>query len=99
MRILLLLLLSVSSFAQPWKAVWITGPGENFNIWSAIPPDELTQYEVLKFRKTFDLPSKPNSFVVHVSADNRYKLFVNGTQVSLGPARGDLMNWNYETVD
>ncbi|MEJ0033874.1 MAG: hypothetical protein WDO15_27660 [Bacteroidota bacterium] len=36
---------------------------------------------------------------MHVSADNRYKLFVNGTLVSLGPARGDLTNWNYETVD
>jgi alpha-L-rhamnosidase len=99
MRILLLMLISLSSFAQPWKAVWITGPGENINIWSAIPPDELTQYEVLKFRKSFDLPNKPASFVVHVSADNRYKLYVNGTLVSLGPARGDLTHWNYETVD
>ncbi|MEJ0033873.1 MAG: hypothetical protein WDO15_27655 [Bacteroidota bacterium] len=60
MRILfLLLLIGTSSFAQPWKAVWITGPGESFNIWSAIPPEELTRYEVLKFRKTFDLSSKP----------------------------------------
>ncbi len=99
MRILLMLLISVSTFAQPWKAVWITGPGEPINIWSAIPPDALKQYEVLKFRKTFELSSKPSSFVVHVSADNRYKLFVNGTLVSLGPARGDLMHWNYETVD
>jgi alpha-L-rhamnosidase len=88
MRILLLLLISLSSFAQPWKAVWIAGPDERKD-----------QYEVLKFRKTFDLASKPNSFIVHVSADNRYKLFVNGTLVSMGPARGDLMHWNYETVD
>jgi hypothetical protein len=34
-----------------------------------------------------------------VSADNRYKLFVNGKLVSLGPARGDIFHWNYETVD
>lgn len=33
------------------------------------------------------------------SADNRYKLFVNEKLVSLGPARGDLTHWNYETVD
>jgi hypothetical protein len=99
MRVLFLLLISVSCFAQPWKATWITGPGENFNIWSAIPPDALTQYEILKFRKTFDLTTKPGSFVVHVSADNRYKLFVNGTLVSMGPARSDLMHWNYETID
>lgn len=99
MRILLLLLISISSFAQPWKAVWITGPGEDINIWSAIPPDALRQYEILKFRKTFDLASKPGSFVVQVSADNRYKLYVNGTLVSMGPARGDLTHWNYETID
>lgn len=99
MRILVLMLISLSSFAQPWRAVWITGPGENFNIWSAIPPAALQQYEILKFRKTFDLVAKPASFVVHVSADNRYKLFVNGTIVSMGPARGDLTHWNYETVD
>lgn len=101
MRIVLLLLIAANSFGQsgPWKAVWITGPGESFNIWSAIPPVELTQYQILKFRKTFDLQFKPGTFVVHVSADNRYKLFVNGTLVSMGPARGDLMNWNYETID
>ena len=99
MRIILLLLISLNCFAQPWKAVWITGPGEPINIWSAIPPDALKQYEVLKFRKTFDLSTKPSTFVVQVSADNRYKLFVNGTIISMGPARGDLMHWNYETVD
>jgi hypothetical protein len=36
---------------------------------------------------------------VHVSGDNRYELFVNGTRVSWGPARGDLQHWRYETVD
>jgi hypothetical protein len=36
---------------------------------------------------------------VHVSADNRYELFVNGKLVSIGPARGDIYYWNYETVD
>jgi hypothetical protein len=86
---------------KPWKAVWITGPGEEFNIWSAAAgiPESLKSHEVLKFRKSIDLASKPASFVVHVSADNRYKLFVNGTLVSLGPARGDINHWNFETVD
>jgi len=36
---------------------------------------------------------------VHLSADNRYKLYVNSVLVSCGPARGDLYYWNYETVD
>ena len=36
---------------------------------------------------------------MHVSADNRYRLWVNGHTVCSGPARGDLQHWNFETVD
>lgn len=72
-----------------WKAVWI-GPrltaGEN---------DE----GVFHFRRTFDVSLKPSAFIVHVSADNRYRLFVNGKAVGLGPARGDKVHWHYETFD
>ncbi len=71
-----------------WKARWIACPG-------ASPID----YGIYHFRKTFELAEKPASFVIHVSADNRYRLFVNGTPVSSGPARSDLANWNFETVD
>ena len=41
----------------------------------------------------------PGSFIVHVSADNRYRLFVNGVSVGTGPARSDLANWNFESYD
>ena len=71
-----------------WKASWIEVPGES-----------PTGYGVYLFRKSIALLSKPESFVIHVSADNRYKLFVNEKQVSLGPARGDLDHWNFETLD
>ena len=71
-----------------WKARWIVCPGES-----------PTQYGVYHFRKTFELGETPPSFVVHVSADNRYRLFVNGIPVSSGPARSDLANWNFETVN
>ena len=37
--------------------------------------------------------------MVHVTADNRYQLWVNGTRVVFGPARGDLNHWRYETID
>ena len=46
-----------------------------------------------------ELEHVPTSFVVHLSGDNRYKLYVNGELTSQGPARGDLYFWNYETVD
>ena len=73
---------------EQWSAHWITVPGA-----------PRTEYGVYHFRRTFPLTAKPSSFVVHVSADNRYQLFVNGTRVSSGPARGDLLHWRYETVD
>jgi hypothetical protein len=73
---------------KEWKASWIAVPGESPN-----------GFGVYLFRKTISLTAKPDSFLIHVSADNRYKLFVNETQVSLGPARGDLEHWNFETLD
>jgi alpha-L-rhamnosidase len=72
----------------PWKAFWVT-----------VPTESTKDYGVYYFRKNIDLKDKPNSFIIHVSADNRYKLYVNQTLVSLGPARGDTYYWNYETVD
>ena len=37
--------------------------------------------------------------MVRVSADNRFILYVNGTRVGDGPARGDLGHWRYERFD
>lgn len=71
-----------------WPASWITCPGV-----------AQRDYGVYHFRKTFSLAQKPARFVVHVSADNRYRLFVNGEAVCSGPARGDLYNWYFETLD
>jgi len=71
-----------------WAASWIAHP-------TASPYD----YGVFHFRKSFDLAEKPASFVIHLSADNRYRFFVNGNSVCFGPARGDLFHWRFETVD
>lgn len=71
-----------------WNAYWIAVPGEPAN-----------GYGVYHFKKEFDISIKPSSFIIHVSGDNRYKLFVNGKIVSIGPARGDIFHWNFETVD
>ncbi|GAB3705434.1 hypothetical protein GCM10027592_37910 [Spirosoma flavus] len=73
---------------QYWPARWIVHPTA-----------PVRQYGIFHFRKAIDLTQKPAKFVVHVSADNRYRLFVNGKSVALGPARSDLQNWNYETID
>ena len=41
----------------------------------------------------------PKTFVVHVSADNRYNLYVNGSFICEGPVKSDFLHWNYESVD
>ena len=74
--------------ARPWPASWI-----------AHPTASAGDYGVFHFRKTFNLETKPATFVIHLSADNRYRLFVNGTPVCLGPARGDLLHWRFDTID
>lgn len=91
--------LSAELLQKPWKAQWITGPGMPINRFNASSDLSLKEYGVFKFRKTVELAAKPASFIIHVSGDNRYKLFVNGKHVSQGPARGDLYFWNFETVN
>ena len=73
---------------RAWSAHWISAAG-------ASPYD----YGVYHFRRTLKLAAAPQSFLIHVTADNRYKLYVNGELVSFGPARGDLYHWRYESVD
>lgn len=67
--------------------------------WIACPNVSGLQYGVYHFRKTWKLTEKPERFVIHVSGDNRYRLFVNGKSIGSGPARSDLANWNFETYD
>jgi hypothetical protein len=67
--------------------------------WISHPTAPGETYGVFHFRRTFELAAVPERFLVHVSADNRYRLFVNGRQVSSGPQRSDLMHWRYETLD
>lgn len=73
---------------QRWKAQWI-----------ACPDGPRHEFGVYRFRKTFSLTAAPEHFIIHASGDNRYELFVDGTRVLEGPARGDLDDWRYETVD
>ncbi|HET9278087.1 MAG TPA: alpha-L-rhamnosidase N-terminal domain-containing protein, partial [Flavitalea sp.] len=91
--------LSPKNHAQELPKESITHKG-NWNAWWIICPGAPQRdYGVYHFRKTFNLATKPSKFIVHVTADNRYRLFVNGNPVSSGPARGDLYNWYYETID
>ena len=67
--------------------------------WIAHPDISGHEYGVYHFRKTVELETTPEHFNVHVSADNRYRLYVNGVSVVAGPQRSDVMHWRYEEVD
>lgn len=74
--------------SKNWKAFWITAPNSS-----------PTAYGVYVFRKSFDLTAKPQKFIVHVSADNKYRLYVNGKFIGVGPARNDVEHWFFDTYD
>ncbi len=73
---------------QRWKASWISHPGA-----------PRREFSVIHFRKSFAITALPDRFLIHVSGDNRYELFVNGARVASGPARGDLNHWRFESLD
>ncbi|MFO7956440.1 MAG: alpha-L-rhamnosidase C-terminal domain-containing protein [Candidatus Brocadiia bacterium] len=54
---------------------------------------------VRRFRRTFVLDSAPEEFIIHVSADSRYRLFVNGLRAGRGPLKGELEHYHYESYD
>ncbi len=71
-----------------WSGMWITVPG--------MDPHE---YSVSYYRKDIVLDTVPDEYIIHVTGDNRYKLYVNDALVSVGPARGDYWHWKVSRVD
>lgn len=51
------------------------------------------------FRKVFELDEDRYTCTLRISADSRYRLFVNGVSVSRGPCKGDRFTWYYEEID
>lgn len=45
------------------------------------------------FRIAFDAAAAP--LILHVSADERYELFLDGVRISRGPDRSDVEHWSY----
>lgn len=70
------------------KWIWVSDP-------SSLDKEE---NNLVFFRREFEL-EQPKSCVLRVSADARYKLYVNGKLVALGPAKGDRSVWYYDEVE
>jgi alpha-L-rhamnosidase len=67
--------------------------------WCRHPDGPRQDSAVFLYRKTISLAEKPERFVVHLTADQRYRLWVNGQSVCFGPQRGDTLHWHYESID
>ncbi|MCX7798774.1 MAG: hypothetical protein N2109_00340 [Fimbriimonadales bacterium] len=75
-------------------------PGPQWSAsWIGFDPHPSRELGFFAFRNRLVLPRRPESFPVRVSADQRYKLYVNGRLVAFGPQRGDELHWFYETLD
>jgi hypothetical protein len=66
-------------------------------VWTDLPRE--AQGVAAGFRKTFDLTTQPSSALLHLFADARYILWVNGTYVDRGPARFQPNGPEYDTID
>lgn len=73
-------------------AEWISTP-------AARTADASRAAIALDFRRDLKLDRRPDRFVVRVSADQRFVLYVNRQRVAAGPSRGDLKHWRYEEID
>lgn len=75
---------------------WDEGPGWPAS-WIA-PAETPTGPMVHDWRLQFDLPAA-RTLRLHVSADERYRLVIDGVAEGEGPERCDLARWAYETYD
>ena len=71
-----------------WRAKWIYHPEV-----------DLHEKAALMFRKRVQMDQPPKIARIFVSADSRYKLYVNGSYVGNGPLKGDPYRQFYETFD
>lgn len=54
---------------------------------------------IVTFTRRIHLASTPHRALCYFSADTRYKLYVNGARVAVGPTRGSPALWYYDTLD
>lgn len=67
-------------------------------IWPGLQNHDLNNGYAL-FRKSFTLATVPKTARLSITADQAYRLFINGTYVCSGPARGFQAHWPFDQLD
>ncbi|MBQ8186710.1 MAG: hypothetical protein IJ037_07540 [Clostridia bacterium] len=67
--------------------------------WITHPSAVFSDNRIYLFRKKFTLTGKPDTTVLNISAEARYKLFVNGIRAAFGPCRSSGEEKYYDTLD
>ncbi|KAK7397879.1 hypothetical protein QQX98_012747 [Neonectria punicea] len=69
-------------------------------IWDPAFDDAAASAQFVSLRKAFQLDQvTSHDVLLHVSADTRYRLYLNGHSLSFGPCKSYALRWNYETVN
>lgn len=81
---------SVAQTPPKWHAQWI---------WNDGPDAPRNFYLAARRELTVQDNSENTSWRLHVTADTRCRVYVNGTWIGDGPARGFAWNWQFDTYD
>lgn len=54
---------------------------------------------IVLFRNSFKVDDTNKDFIINLSADNHYFLYVNGERITHGPQLSDIKHWKYETLN
>lgn len=76
-----------------WNAKWI---------WDVKQPEanDVLEHHLVYFRRNFHLAEGINpKLMIDITADSRYRLYVNGNSVCVGPCKGDQHVHFYESLD
>jgi Glycogen debranching enzyme len=72
---------------------------DSLSKWIGCEQNNVTDSMLLYFRRKFHVGVENAALQIKVSADSRYKLYVNENLVSIGPCKGNENTWYYEMAD
>lgn len=98
---LLLVLISLPIHAQEELNYPVVNYGpENIKAsWVSHPEIKGGEDRAVLFRNAFQVDDNSQDFIINISADNHYYLYVNGEFVTHGPQLSDIQHYKYETLN